>query len=483
VCAGSSSNQPIEVCGSVTRSKGRVVVVGAVRMDIPREDYFKKEISVVISRSYGPGRYDPSYEENGHDYPLAYVRFTEQRNMQTFLELIAQGKVDVRSLITHRFSVVDAAKAYALIEGAKTEPYLGIVLNYQPEPLGLQAARIAVPSAPLNKQKIGVSFVGAGNYATASLLPPMRDSGAVDFRGLVTASGRTAQGVATQFGFKFCAGQLDELMDADTDAVVITTRHDIHARAVTQALSHGKHVYVEKPLALNVQELSDVHRAFEQANGAQLMVGFNRRFAPCTKDVQQHFAGVTSPLVVNIRINSGFIPDNHWIQDPQVGGGRLIGEGCHFVDLAMALVQSAPQSVFAVGTAKPNKSALLNDNVLITMTFANGSVANICYVADGSKAMSKEFVEVFGGGKSAVIHDFKEVRLYEGDTKEKVIKKSAQDKGQKAMLSAWVEGLKTGQACVDYTTLMQASLATILAVESMTVGVPLAVDLAVLNDE
>jgi len=483
VCAGSSSNQPIELCGAVTRSKGRVVVVGAVRMDIPREDYFKKEIAVVISRSYGPGRYDPFYEENGNDYPLAYVRFTEQRNMQTFLELIAQGKVDVKSLITHRFSVVDASKAYAIIEGAKTEPYLGIVLNYQPQPLAQQSARIITSTEPVRKEKIGMSFVGAGNYATASLLPPMRDSGAVDFRGLVTASGRTAQGVAGQFGFKFCAGKFDELLADDTDAVVITTRHDKHAESVIKSLQANKHVYVEKPLALNVEELSAVHQAFENSQGAQLMVGFNRRFAPCTQDVVKHFSGVSSPLVVNIRINSGFIPANHWIQDPKVGGGRIIGEGCHFVDLAMTLVNSAPKTIYAVGTDKADKSALLNDNVLITMTFANGSVANICYVADGSKAMPKEHVEVFGGGRAAVINDFKEVKLFEGDSKEQSLKKSGQDKGQKAMLAAWIQGLKIGKPCVDYDILMQASLATVLAVESMALGAPLAVDFSLLTEE
>ena len=483
VCAGSSSNQPIELCGAVTRSKGRVVVVGAVRMDIPREDYFKKEISVVISRSYGPGRYDPAYEENGHDYPLPYVRFTEQRNMQTFLELIAQGRVDVKSLITHRFSVEEAAQAYSIIEGKKTEPYLGIVLNYQPESLQEQAARISTASEPVKKEKIGVSFVGAGNYATASLLPPMRDSGEVDFRGLVTSSGRTAQGVASQFGFRFCAGQLGELLADDTDAVVITTRHDAHARAVIASLNAHKHVYVEKPLALNVQELAGVHQAFAQSNGVQLMVGFNRRFAPCTQDVVKHFAGVNSPLVVNIRVNAGAIPATHWIQDPKVGGGRLIGEGCHFVDLAMALTRSAPKSIFAVGTDKSDKSALLNDNVMISMTFENGSVANIAYVADGSKAMSKEFVEVFGGGKAATINDFREVKLFDGDSNEQTLKKSGQDKGQKAMLAAWVQGLKTGQPCVAYETLMQASLATVLAVESLTVAAPLAVDLALLTQE
>lgn len=485
VCAGTSSNQPIELCGAVTRSKGRVVVVGAVRMDIPREDYFKKEISVVISRSYGPGRYDPFYEENGHDYPLAYVRFTEQRNMQTFLELVAQQKVDVKSLITHRFAVEDAAAAYGLIEGEKREPYLGIVMGYTASADAPQPARIATAADAVNKDKLGVSFFGAGNYATASLLPPMRDSGKVDFRGLVTASGRTAQGVAKQFGFQFCAGQFSELVAEDTDVIVVTTRHDSHASSVIAAIHARKHVYVEKPLALCVEELLAIDHAHQQQPQLQLMVGFNRRFAPSTQDVIKHFASVQSAKVVNIRVNAGSIPADHWIQDPKEGGGRLIGEGCHFIDLASALLQQNPQTVYAIGTAKPNKSALLNDNVIITLTYPDGSIATITYTADGSKAMSKEYVEVFGGGRSAVINDFREAILYEGDNKEVVKKLSAQDKGQKQMVASWIEGLRSGKPALSYECVMANSLATVLAVESMTIAAPMTVDLhaAALNTE
>lgn len=480
VCAGTASNQPIELCGAVTRSKGRVVVVGAVRMDIPREDYFKKEISVVISRSYGPGRYDPSYEENGHDYPLAYVRFTEQRNMQTFLQLVSQGKVDVRTLITHRYTVDDAAAAYALIEGEKREPYLGIVMHYQPDLAQVPVARISTTSSPLQKQRLGLSFFGAGNYATASLLPPMRDSGLVDFRGLATASGRTAQGVARQFGFQFCAGDMDELLGEDTDVLVVTTRHDSHASAVIRGLSAGKHVYVEKPLALSVDELAEIDAVKHHHATLQLMVGFNRRFAPLTDALVAHFAPVKSAKVVQIRVNAGSIPADHWIHDVKEGGGRLIGEGCHFIDLASALLNQHPKTVYCVGAAKTNKSALLNDNVLITLTYPDGSIASITYTADGSKAMSKEYVEMFGGGRSAIIDDFREAVLFDGDASRVTKKLVAQDKGQKAMVARWLEGLKTGTACVDYETVLTSSLATILAVESMMVGAPLAVDLDVL---
>ncbi len=484
VCAGTSSSAIIEMCGAVTREKGRVVVVGAVRMDIPREDYFKKEISVVISRSYGPGRYDPFYEENGNDYPLAYVRFTEQRNMETFLSLVSQGKLDIKSLITHRFPVEEAANAYQLIEGAKTEPYLGILLQYNPKPFDANSSsRISVNPAPVTGGKVKLSFYGAGNYATASLLPPMQASGKVAFSGLVTASGRSAQGVAKQFGFGFCAGDYTELLQGDTDAIVVTTRHDTHGVAVRDALKAGKHVYVEKPMAMSVAELAEIHQAYAGCGNAQVMVGFNRRFAPATRQVIEHFAGVKSPLVVNIRINAGFIPSNHWIQDPQVGGGRMIGEGCHFIDLASALVGSNVKTVYAVGSSKAENSALLNDNLCLALTFENGSVASITYTADGSKAMAKEYIEVFGGGRSAEIDDFKEITLYSGDSTAKRSKLGVQDKGQKHMIAAWLDGLQSGKPCVEYACLMTTSLATVMAVESLGLGMPLAVDPAVFTDQ
>ena len=249
ICAGTSSNDPIELAGDVTREKGRVVVVGAVGMNVPREPYFKKEINLCISRSYGPGRYDPNYEEKGNDYPLGYVRFTEQRNMESFLALVADNKINISGLITHRFPLEEAAKAYQLIEGEKVEPYLGIVVQYalKSQVDDTTKKRIEVNPRPVGSGKIAVSFLGAGNYATASLLPVLKEYDGVSLHGLATLSGRTAKGVAQQFGFGFCANDLNEIMADDTDAVMIATRHNTHAEFVIQALRAGKHVYVEKP--------------------------------------------------------------------------------------------------------------------------------------------------------------------------------------------------------------------------------------------
>ncbi|MEM7082639.1 MAG: bi-domain-containing oxidoreductase [Pseudomonadota bacterium] len=484
VCAGTASNQPIELCGQVTREKGRVVVVGAVRMDIPREDFFKKEISVVISRSYGPGRYDPFYEEAGNDYPFGYVRFTEQRNMESILGLLDQGGLNLDQLITHRFDVDEAAKAYQLIQGEKTEPYIGIVLRYgEPQNDAVEDARIPVSTQPLDKADIGISFFGAGNYATASLLPPLQQMSGVAFNGLVTASGRTAQGVAEKFGFRYCASHYAELLENDSDVIMITTRHDSHARSVAQALTAGKHVYVEKPLALNNEELAQVDQAMREGQDRQLMVGFNRRFAPLTTLAIQHFSTVNAPRVVTIRVNAGSIPGDHWIQDPVVGGGRMIGEGCHFIDLASALCESNVTSVHAFATAKANKSALLNDNLTVSLSLANGSIANIVYTADGSPALPKEYVEVHGGGRSAIIRDFKEAELYFADRKTINEKLGSQDKGQQAMLRAWIDGLKSGEPCVTYECLMATSIATVAAVESLTIGAPVDVSAASLRQD
>lgn len=483
VCAGTTSNQPIELCGQVTRQQGRVVVVGAVGMDIPRDEFFRKEISIVISRSYGPGRYDPKYEIDGHDYPIGYVRFTEQRNMQTFLDLVAAKSVRVEPLISHRFAIEDAVAAYDLIDGEARQPHLGVILEYAAPPaethpaMGSPSPRlVGIPSG------LTLSFYGAGNYATASLLPILKDIDHVNLGGLVTASGRSAENVAKRFDFSFCAGEFDELLGEGTDAVVVATRHDTHAQAAVEALRHGKHVYVEKPLALTIEEIAAVASAY-RAGDSQVMVGFNRRFAPATHLVIDHFAKTSGPLVVNIRVNAGEIPFDHWIQDPRVGGGRIIGECCHFVDLAAAIIGSKPKSVFATAASMADRSAVANDNMAITLAFEDGSIASIVYTSVGASSLPKEYVEVFGGGLSASLHDFGMVRLYDGAGATTRRRFSSQDKGQKKMLESWVDGLRSGAPCIDFETLMAVSVATVRAVESMMVNAPLDVDLAMLDVE
>ena len=487
VCAGTKSNQPIELSGDVTREQGRVIVIGAVGMDIPRDEYYRKEIRVVISRSYGPGRYDPDYEVHGHDYPYGYVRFTEGRNMQAFLGLVASGAVRLDDLISHRFDIERAVEAFDLVEGKTGESSIGVLLEYPASRLpvaeapSLASTRVAPTRRAATGDAVEISFIGAGNYATANLLPVLKEDRRVSLAGLVTASGRSAQSVAERFGFSHCAADVDELLNASADAVVIATRHDTHADIAAKALDRGKHVYVEKPLALDMGQLKVVAFAHAKADG-HLMVGFNRRFAPATRLVIDHFDGAPGPRVVNIRVNAGEVPRDNWIQDAAIGGGRLIGEGCHFVDLAAAIVGGKPKSVFAVGAESASKSAIINDNLVVSLTFDGRSIANIVYASSGPNSMAKERIEVFGGGLSAVIDDFGAVTLFDRTGKTKRRRFAAQDKGQKDMLDRWVDSVRSGEPCVPFDTLMAVSMATILAVESMMVNAPLDIDPALLDE-
>jgi polar amino acid transport system substrate-binding protein len=474
VCAGTASNQPIELCAEVTREKGRVVVVGAVGMNVPREPYFRKEISLVISRSYGPGRYDPVYEEAGQDYPYGYVRFTEQRNLAAFLQLLEDGSVDVGPLITHRFPLAEAPAAYALLSGRTREPYLGIVLSYPGH--SARTAQRTVETTDAVPGEIGLSLFGAGNYATASLLPLLKSVPGIALRGVATASGRTAQDIAARTGFAFAVDSLDGLLGDDTHALLIATRHDSHAAAVTAGLAAGKHVYVEKPLALTCAEWQRVAVAHEGAPASQLMIGFNRRFAPLTDRLRAHFIDCGAPLAISIRVNAGAIPNDHWIQSPAIGGGRLVGEGCHFIDLACAIAGARPVEVHAAAVAKADRSPRTNDSVAATLRFANGALATVLYLADGSKALAKESVEVFGGGRAAVLSDFRRLDLYFGDTGHSAHRLAAADKGQAAMLRAWVAGMKSGVPCVPVADLLDSSLATLAAVEALTTGLPVRLD-------
>lgn len=470
VCASSTSRQIIETCGEITREKGRVVVVGNIPLDIPRDTFYRKEINLVISRSYGPGRYDSTYEEAGQDYPYAYVRFTEQRNMQTFVELLEQKKLPIQSLISHRFTIDDALQAYQLLEGKLKEPYLGILLTYPGEDIDERAIPTRLATQPTSPTA-GISFYGAGNYARSSLLPLLKTMDTVTLKGVSTATGYRAKQVATQFGFQFCCTGIDELLTDTTQALMVTSPHNTHAQATISALAQNKHVYVEKPLALSRDHIEAVANALRQSS-ATLMVGFNRRFAAATQLLRDHFGNLSVPLVIDIRVNAGPVPKDHWIQDPDIGGGRIIGEVCHFVDLAAALTGSLPIQVYSVGLASSQGSPLLNDNVQISLTFKEGSIATITYIADGAQSMPKEYIQVFGGGYSAVINDFRELILYNNRRQRQLLKSKKQDKGQRQMLSTWVKRMSCNEACIDPEILFSVSRATIAATESLAIGLP-----------
>lgn len=465
ICAGTASNQPIETAGEVARSKGRVIVVGAVGMNIPREPYFKKELKLMISRSYGPGRYDPYYEENGIDYPYDYVRFTEKRNMESFLELIAQKKIQIKPLITHQYKFEEAVAAYQLLEQAN-QLYLGILLQYDQA----QKKEKSIHKTALEKVdgKINISCIGCGNYATANILPVLAKTPELKFQGIMSASGRTAENVAKKFGFAASLTKVDEALDNNSDLVMIMTRHDSHAELVQQALKANKHVFVEKPLAISLAEYNAVQEVLNENTHSHLLIGFNRRFSPLITQMKAFFAGIKAPKIINIRVNAGKIPADHWIQNPQIGGGRIIGEACHFVDLASAIAEADPIAVKAT-CLKMDVPVILQDNVQITMRLADGSVANIIYTSSGASTMAKEYIEVFSAGKSAIIDDFKSMTLFDA-TKQETIKLKHQDKGQHAMINHFINSLKTNVPLVPRQTLMATSLATLLVIESLSLA-------------
>lgn len=488
IAADTRSNQPVEVAGEIARDKGVVVAVGAVGMTIPRKVYYEKELDFRISRSYGPGRYDPQYEEKGHDYPYAYVRWTEQRNMQAFVQLLASGKVDVQPLITHRFPIDDAPKAYELIAGKAGEPFLGVLLTYPDTPdLNSKVVLSKLPPVPSSAgqhpgvQNVRLGLLGAGNFANATLLPVLRGMKNLELVGIASARGVSARSSGDRFGFAYCTTDVDEILtDPGINTVAILTRHHLHARQVIAALESGKHVYVEKPLCLTKEELEAIIATYEAAlewaasqssSIPTLMVGFNRRFAPFVIEIKQQLQSVQEPLMLQCRVNAGFIPSDHWTQDSAQGGGRLLGEACHFIDLLIYLADSAPQRVTA--TALPDSGRYSRDNLLITIEFANGSLGALTYVANGDKGFSKECLEVFGGGLSARLEDYRTLFICRGGRRVKRAARLRQDKGHRAeweTLVAYLMG--QGPEPMSFAGVVRSTEATLAAQQSLDRGEP-----------
>lgn len=472
ITAATSSNQPIEMAGEISRLKGRVVAVGLVGLDIPREIYYHKELTLNISMSYGPGRYDPEYEERGHDYPFAYVRWTEGRNLEAFLDLVADGRVNVAPLISHRFSVEEAERGYQLITGEVKQPYLGILIRYDPEREIEKRIRLSnAQTAAKPEPSVSIGLIGAGGYAKRYLLPNFKAAG-VHFQTIATASGVSAREVGEKYGFRYCVSGADEVMDDnDVNLIVIATRHDTHAELAQRALERGRHVFLEKPLALNDEELQRVIEAAARSD-RKLMVGFNRRFSPLALAAKEFFSDAHTPLSINYRVNAGRIAPGHWIQDPREGGGRIIGEVCHFIDLMQFLTGSVTTRVFAEAIASRNEDVVSEDSVFITLRFADGSNGSIAYLAEGDKALGKERLEIFGEGKTFVLEDFRSATLH-SDGKEKRIKQRGQDKGQtNEVREVCRTVLDGGPAPIELEDLAATTRATFGIVESLRTGLP-----------
>ena len=471
IAAATNSIDPVNFAGAIARKKGKVIILGAVPTGFERDPYwYKKELELKMSCSYGPGRYDLNYEEKGIDYPAAYVRWTEKRNMEAFQQLLVDNRINIDYLTTHEFDLEDAPKAYDMIVN-KTEPYMGIVLKYNKEKhIRLQNKIMISGSRP--SSKINIGFIGAGSYAQGNLLPNIPKSNSdVVCRGVLTNSGTTSKRVAERFQFEFCtSNEKDILENKDINTLFIATRHDSHAEYVLKGLEFGKHIFVEKPLCLIAEELEQIITAYtrvetnsEQFLRTQLMVGFNRRFSSLSTELKKQIGSGTMSILY--RINAGHIPGDTWVQDMEIGGGRIIGEACHFIDYLTWLNGSLPVSVFA--SALPDSGGR-NDTVNINIAFENGSTGVIAYYANGPRSMPKEYIEVFHNGSSGVINNFKELSLF-GKSKRKK-KLLNLDKGQKAMVKQFLNSIQTGTPLIPFEEIVSVTKATFTVLESIKTG-------------
>ncbi len=472
VAASSPDAGPLAQAGEIARARARVVVVGLVKMELPRSLYYRKELDLRMSMSYGPGRYDPDFEERGFDYPIAHVRWTEQRNLEAFLELAAAGRLRLDPLVTHRFAIQDALDAYGLISAGR-EPFLGVVLTYDAddeEPVA-PPRKLELSSEPLGRDTVGVGIVGAGSFGQSVLLPALQTAGGVDWAVIASAGGTTAQRIGARFGFRTATADTQEVLASpDVDAVFVLTRHDLHAPLAVRALEAGKHVFTEKPLAMSGEQLDDIRKAREQSRG-DVMVGFNRRFAPFVQNVLEHFAGRTHPLLMHYRVNAGFIPHDHWIHDPVEGGGRILGETCHFIDLCQHLAGALPTRVSAESIAGDSRYRS-DDNVTITLRFADGSVATVLYTAMGDNRQGKEYLEVFGEGRMAVLDDFRTLALSAKGRTHRT-KSANQDKGFVEEMRRFLAAVRAGgEMPIPFAQSAASTRATLAALESLRRGTP-----------
>jgi predicted dehydrogenase len=443
------------------RQRGRIVLVGVAGLQLSRDDFFKKELTFQVSSSYGPGRYDPNYEEKGQDYPVGFVRWTEQRNFEAVLDMMADGRLDVASLISHRFPIEDAVAAYDLVTGE--EPSLGIVLEFAGATRAPLARTVPLP-APSNASASTdapvVSFVGAGNYATAVLIPAFKAAGA-RLHTVASSAGVSGLHAGRKFGFAQTTTDTPSVFaDPAADTVVITTRHDSHARLVLEALSAGKNVFVEKPLCLTLAELAEIERvhALLAAAGTapRVMIGFNRRFAPQVQQIKQLLAGTSGPKAFVMTVNAGALPPDHWTLDPEVGGGRIIGEGCHFIDLLRFL---AGASITSHGVTVMQSTT--RDTVSIQLTFGDGSLGTLHYFANGSKAFPKERLEVFASGRVLQLDNYRKLTGF-GWPGFKSMNLWRQDKGQKACAAAYLAAVRAGrEAPIPFAEIVEVSRVSI----------------------
>ena len=464
IAAAADDTDPINFAGTVSRKKGRVVVLGAVPTGFERDPHwYRKELELRMACSYGPGRYDPQYEEQGIDYPLAYVRWTEKRNMEAFQGLIEKGLLPMDCLTTHEFPFEDAPKAFDIIVNKK-EPYTGIALRYNFDKPVIRTALSINDFDRSVESQIGVSFIGAGSYAQSHLLPNIPAVPEVERVGVMSTSGTTSKRVAEKYNFAFCTSEVADIVCERTNVVFIATRHDSHASYVMKALEAGKNVFVEKPLCLTTMELDEI-ATLQRDTGKALMVGFNRRFSPHVQMIKSNFGA--GPMSMIYRINAGSIPADSWIQDVDIGGGRIVGEACHFIDLLTHINGSLPTAVSA--TALPDPEGF-NDTVNIIIQFQNGSTGLVAYYANGPKELPKEYLEVFSSGSTAILQDFKSLRIL---GRGRAVRSNlwSQNKGQKEMVASFIgKLLEDGSTPISFDDIYAVTKVCLLALQSIRDG-------------
>ena len=465
ITAGTDSTDPVDLAGALSRKKGKVVIVGAVPTGFKRANYFKKELELKMSSSYGPGRYDREYEEEGIDYPYAYVRWTENRNMEAFVELLRKGKLNIAGLVTHEYPFSKAEDAYKVIV-EKTEPFTGMVLKYDVKKELVSNVKLA--ERKYSKSQPVIGLIGAGSFAQNYLLPALKDKAQLAI--VATARPNNARYIADKYNFAACTGNASEVLsDKDVNTVFIATRHDTHAEYVMEALKSNKNIFVEKPLCLTENDLHQI-KALYDTKSVQLMLGFNRRFSPYTETLRSFISqseklSSASPIAINYRINAGVVAADHWVHDPKVGGGRILGEVCHFIDLCTFITGS---KVTGVSANSMNTADGKTDTLTVNLSFANGSIANISYFSNGQKELPKERLEVFAGGVVAIIDDFKSVVTYGKTVSEKSGK---QDKGHAKEVELIINSIREGKnAPIPFDEIYHSMLVTFKVLESISLN-------------
>jgi polar amino acid transport system substrate-binding protein len=463
--AATESAEPAELAAQILRDRGRIIVVGAVGMGVSRGNMYMKELSLALSRSYGPGRYDPQYEEGGLDYPIGYVRWTERRNMEAFLDLLATRQIDVTSLLDHRYPIEQGAKAYADL---KNGLYTSILEYSGASAESRKPSDSVVVARPRLGNEVRVGCIGAGSFASSVIFPALQSIESVRLQAVGTISGAGAASARSAFKFESAKQPSELLTDPNVDAGFILTRHDVHATYAIQALQAGKPVFIEKPLAVNREQLAQLQKAYAQQLDAGrapfVMVGFNRRFAPYSEKIRQFFSGRREPMLVHARVNAGCIPLDHWIH---ADGGRIVGEFCHFVDWARSIISSPVQSVAA--TALPNGAQYKSDNLAVVLKFVDGSIANLLYLANGDRSVPKEFFEIFCQGSVARLDDFRTLELVRSGKLQKF--KTAQDKGHRREIQVTIDAIRSGEPSpIPFDELVEVTETTFLIQQALATG-------------